>query len=170
MSATITFDELEYRSYSVMAAASEAIVKVARESRHSVTHYKIVLSLRAVSRDMKDLLAMMHSKESIVVIESASLEQLSELAQRLSEVHAKVVQAIAKIRSRRSGYWGHLSQSPLTTLERYNNELDAYVRAFKDAEPRLILLSKADQEQLLAAILTSTGPSAELWRAFELKK
>ena len=167
MSATITIEEFEARSYSVLADASQTIVKMAKESR-VVTHYQVLRGLTSIGEDMRGLLAFFHTADMIHALESATPEQLGNIPARMRDVHDKIEQTISLIHSKKLGYWKSLYDTRVKKLETYNRELDSHVYVLTENQS-LILLTKKDQDRILESLAKPPKPNESLRRAFAQK-
>jgi hypothetical protein len=166
MSATITLNTLEGLSYSILADTSQTIVTVAKDSRFAVKHYHIIRHLKSINTKMRELVSILHTPESIRVLESIPTEQLATLAELMREVPIKTVEMIGQIRSLPLGYWVRFYRPHLLALEASNSELYAHVTAFTSADLRPILLTKEEQAELVASLLNPGKPNGTLRRAF----
>jgi uncharacterized protein YicC (UPF0701 family) len=160
--ATMTFNELEWRSDAVTASAGQVISEIARNSK---LHYRVLLDLRSVNDKMLDLLRHLHSPESIKNLESATPDKLQELVDKMKNVHGKIRILIAHVESWDLGYWRRFYRSRLETMATYNQELAMHAEAFATPEKSLILLSKRDQEFLLESLMAPAEPNDALRRA-----
>ena len=170
MSATLplTFDEFEARSYSVLADASQTIVRMAKESR-AVTHYQILRDLTSICDDMRSLLDLFHDQNGIPALENATPEQLENIPIRMRAVHSKNEQIISTIHSKKLGYWKHLYDTRVKRLEAYNCELDSHAYALSEGPSSVLLLTKRDQDRILESLANPPSPNDALRRAFERK-
>ncbi|MGA9804833.1 MAG: hypothetical protein WA383_21295 [Terriglobales bacterium] len=167
--ATIKFNELEWRSDAVQAAAGRMISNVAKHSELAFLHLRFLGDLRSINEKMIDLLAYMHSPEAISILESAAPEELDRVSMKMHDVHSKMRVLILEVRSADLGFWNRVYVSRLNKLEASNHELCSHVEAFRAANSSLILLSKRDQEFLLESLMAPAEPNDALRRAFMKK-
>lgn len=161
--ATMKFNELEWRSDAVQASAGQVISEIARNSK---VHYRVLLDLSSLNGKMLDLLQYLHSAESIKTLESAAPEELQELGAKMQHVHGKIRILIANVKSWDLGFWRRFYYSRLETMAAYNKELCSHAEAFRMPDSSLVLLSKRDQEFLLESLLAPAEPNDALRRAF----
>lgn len=162
----IAIAELEWRSYAVLAKAGETISAVARQSRHAVFYYSVLRDTKSIANSMRDLLDMFHAPDSIQAFEAATPDQLSGLIEKGRNIHSKLEEVTYKIRRLRLGYWERLYRGPLIRLDDYNQELERHLTSFAASDQQTLLLTKRDQEQLLASICNPPEPTEALRRAF----
>ena len=169
----ITLNEIEGRSHAVMAGASQAIVRVAQQSRiakvaqREVLYGKIFLSVRSISGLMHDLLEIFHAPDVTRTLESATPEQLNHIVEMMYDTHGKVEHTLAIVHPTR--YWRSLYRPYLETMRAYNNELASHARTFSSSDSALILLTKRDQDHLTDSLSNPPEPNAALRRAFARK-
>jgi hypothetical protein len=166
MTTTATFDELEWRSYSIKADVGQVIERATAQSSLALTHYRVLRGLRSVSGTMDELLQMFHRTEHLRALESASPEELTKILTKLSDVAPKVAGMIGTLRSMDLGYWRPLYRRLLGPLENYNRELQSHVESFGSADATLVLLTTAGQHALLKSLQSPPEPNAALRRAF----
>jgi len=166
----ITFNEIQWRSHAVIADASQAIVRVAKQSRiaqrtrREVMYGQVLLSVRSISALMRDLLNVYHAPDAIRALESAKPEDLTKIIDTMHDVHAKVEQTVALIHPTR--YWRSLYRPYLESLKAHNDELESHRLAFCAAHSALLLLTPNDQYQLIRSLSEPGKPNAALRRAF----
>lgn len=165
---TLTFDEFEARSYSVLAVASHAIVRMAKQSR-AVSHYLLLRDLGLICDDTRSLLEFFHESDSIVALEVAGPEQLGTVPARLRAIHGKIEQTVSLIRSKKFGYWERFYEARAKTLEAYNLELDSHVYALSESQSSVLFLTKRDQDRVLESLANPPKPNEALRRAFARK-
>ena len=160
----LAFDEFEARSYSVLAVASHAIVRMAKKSG-AVTHYLLLRDLSSICDDTRKLLEFFHEADSIAALESASPEQLGTVPSRMRAVHGKIEQTVSLIRSKNFGYWQRLYEARAKTLEAYNIELDSHVYILSESQSSVLLLTKRDQDRIQGSLANPPKPNEALRRA-----
>jgi hypothetical protein len=164
----IAFSEFEWRNSAVLASANKTIVTIARQSKVAISHYQLVCSLRSLASTERELLNLLHSKEIILALEQAVPEQISSLSEKLLDSQVKTDEVISSIRALRLGFWEKVYRPYLLKLDGCTNELIHHARAFSNVtESALIMLSKGDQEHLLAALENPPEPNEALRRAFK---
>ncbi|MGC2271839.1 MAG: hypothetical protein WA555_00940 [Candidatus Sulfotelmatobacter sp.] len=164
--ATMKFNELEWRADAVQASAGQMISTVARHSKMAFRHYGTLTDLNTISDKMAELLRYLHSPEASACLESCTSEDLNRLGSKLHEVQGKVRIVVCQIRSMDLGFWRKLYYTRVDRLEASNRDLIAHSEAFKTVDSSLILLSKRDQEFLLESLLAPDEPNDALRRAF----
>jgi hypothetical protein len=167
----ITFNEIEWRSHAVLADASQAMVRVAKQSRiaagtqRQFVYFQIYRNVRSMAGLMTNLLNLYHAPDAIRALEAAPPEQLHHIVATMTEIHDKVNQTVDSVNAPK--YWDKLYRPLLQQLTGYNDELASHAGAFlAKADSALILLSKRDQDQLLESLLNPPSPNASLRRAF----
>jgi len=168
--AAITLNELEGRGHAILADASLTIATVAKHSRLAVKHYRLMRSLRSMEAKMEDFLTFLHVPETIESIEGAASQDLAKVAQVIGGIPSKITESITSIRNTEMSYWARLYEPYLIRLEARNRELQSHLDAFnRAADSPLIMLSNADQDQLVSALLDPPEPTEAFRRAFGLK-
>jgi hypothetical protein len=164
---SIALTEFEWRTCDVLASANRTIVTIAKNSKLALYHYSIVRQLGVLSSAERELLNLLHS-DTAMVLEVASPEQLSPLADRIESSESKTREIIVTIRSMNLGFWERVYRPYLTKLEVCNEELLCYARSLRMAsESALILLSKTDQMHLLTVLSNPPEPNEALRRALK---
>jgi hypothetical protein len=166
MSATITLNELEGRSHAILADASLTIVKVAQHSRQAIKHYNLLRSLSSITGKMEGFLVFLHTVDFINFVDIAPPENVIRVAAIVHEIPDKVNELLYEIQSTEKGYWHKLYRPVLKRLETSNRELQAHVAALSREDSPRLLLSKTDQDQLVASLLDPPEPNEALRRAF----
>jgi hypothetical protein len=162
----LTFSEIEWRSYAVMAEAGQTIVRVAQQSqiaqraRREFLQAQIYFGIRSMSGLLRDLLDIYHAPDAILALEAASPEQLIHTTESMRDIHSKVEQTIARIHPTR--YWRSFYRPFLKSLKAYNDELATHACAFEANNSALILLTKKDQDHLVDSLLNPSRPNDTL--------
>lgn len=167
--AAITMNEMEWRSYAIMADAGHVISRIAKRPRVAHAHWSLLMNLGSCNEKIVDLLRLFHAPDSIETLELATPEQLTSLALKLRNVHEKIQQVINQFQAANLGNWRRAYQPKLAKLEQYDREISSHVDAFSQNESSLILLSRRDQEYLLESLLKPPEPNESLRRAFARK-
>jgi hypothetical protein len=166
--AIITVNELEGRSYTILANASHALAaipSVAKHSRQAVRHYLFCLRLGKIAGQLEELMAYLHTPESIVALESAQPERVVRLGQIMREIPVKSFELVSMIRSADLGFWQSSYERHTKRLESSAGEASAHISVFLEGTP-LVLLTKVDQDRLVESLLNPPEPNARLRRAF----
>lgn len=167
MATAITINELEWRSDAVQASAGRIISVLARRS---LLHLEVLLRLQyCVNSNMDKLLSYLHSPESIRALEDAPSDKLVELGRKMKHVHGRVRCAIAQINSVDLGIMRPIYKRVLDRLEDYNAELETHADAFCSTDSLPLLLSKQDQDFVLACMANPREPNEALRRAVARK-
>jgi len=164
--ATMKFNELEWRTDAVRASAGKIISHVATQSKLALIHYGLLLDLRTINGQMVDLLRFLHSPESIAILEASSQEERGKLGSLMFDVHNKVRVTICRMRALELGYWRHIYAPRFDKLEAANTGLAAHADAFRNTDSALIILGHGDQDFILESLVAPDEPNDALRRAF----
>lgn len=156
----LKLNELEWRSDAVQASAGQIISEISRQSK---LHWGVLRDLGGMSEKMLDLLQYLHSSEAIAAIESTDSERLQEIADKMYGVQGKVRIMIAQIHSWDLGFWRRFYVARIEKLKVYNAALLAHADAFRDNP---VVLSKRDQDFVVASLLAPAEPNDALRRIF----
>jgi Protein of unknown function (DUF1778) len=169
--ATMTFNELDWRSDAARASAGKVLSSVATQSKAAYKHYAVLRGIGVLNEKMLDLIKLMHSPELRTAIELASATDLAVPTEKLRDLHGKVRITVAQIRCLipSVGFWKPFYSSRLQTLEAYNTEIVGHADAFAEVQSSLIMLSERDQELVLATMENPPAPNDALRRAFARK-
>lgn len=163
--ATMKFNELEWRSDAVQASAGQMISRLATHSKEAFGHYSILLGLREINKQMTELLSYLHSPQAIRVIESSSEEERNRIGAKMHTVAGKVRVGICQLRESDIGFWKRVYLPRLEMLSAANQELCSHAEAFMAADS-LIMLSKRDQDFMLESLMAPDEPNDALRRVF----
>lgn len=171
MTATITFNQLEGRSHSVMAEASQTIVRVRQQSSLAVTHWRVLRSLKWMNSNLQKLLFQFYAADTILTLEAASTEQIHGLAVTVGELNLKMREVLTSIHSLdgKIGYWSTLYRPHVRGLEKQTLEVAALADRLAATDAPLVLLTKDAQDHLVKTLLDPPEPNAALRRAFARK-
>lgn len=165
MTAAMTLRDLEGQSYSILADASQVIVRVREQSSLALRHFQILRLLRTLAPNTRKLLMRMREPDTVSVLERAEpteIKPLAEAVRKLQTMRDEVVRDLHALDGR-TGYWRKLYRPLARDLERQNLEVAALADAL-EATP-VLLLTKASQDAIAASLVNPPDPNTALRRA-----
>jgi hypothetical protein len=166
MTSSITYYEMEYRSFAVLAKTAKTSSALRTKKPTVVTNVILLWDLITLGYLVRHLLKLFHRPDAVRnrLLETATPEQLESLAARMEFSHSRTAQIICRFNGIKGEFPGH--SAALEELERRNEEFGALLAAIRSDESVAILVSARDQERIIRSLLDPEPPNEELVSAF----
>jgi hypothetical protein len=160
--------QLEWRGYAILADTFKVIATVATpsEARWVIFYYGLRSTLKSIAANMREMGGFIHSRESVVSFEQATLDQLGSIVFTMENVHRKTVDMVKVVRSIDAGAWSVIYARQLDAVEAYSLEIENRAKSFRQTDSARLLLTKRDQDILVESLLNPPEPNDALRQAF----